>query len=227
MNLISRHEIGGVVLVGIYKIENKVNGKVYIGESMNIENRWSQHKKVLNENKHHSYKLQRDWNKYGEDNFIFEVLLNVECAKNNTIRKTLCLLKEEEYISKLNSVQCGYNIKSSSIKDACLKREIGVSETYINVQRYKLKHGHFIEVDGCLVEEIYSIKDMHDSLNMKYNDFKNMLIDLGYYITDGNKFKLKYKNYLSITIFKTTNKCIGSELYNELRNELYIKTHNF
>ena len=29
---------------GIYKIENKINGKLYIGQSINIEERWKNHK---------------------------------------------------------------------------------------------------------------------------------------------------------------------------------------
>ena len=30
-------------MTGIYKIENKINGKIYIGQSINIERRWSEH----------------------------------------------------------------------------------------------------------------------------------------------------------------------------------------
>ena len=79
---------------GLYKIENKVNGKVYIGESINIEQRWNIHLEDLIANKHHSYKLQKDWNEYGEDKFSFEVLIRVENYKSVMIIKTLCLIKE-------------------------------------------------------------------------------------------------------------------------------------
>jgi group I intron endonuclease len=58
-------------MVGIYKITNKINNKVYIGESQNIERRWEEHKKHLKEGKHHSYKLQQDYHLYGEDNFEY------------------------------------------------------------------------------------------------------------------------------------------------------------
>ena len=40
------------MMIGIYKIENKVNGKVYIGQSVNIESRWKGHKSNLRNNKH-------------------------------------------------------------------------------------------------------------------------------------------------------------------------------
>lgn len=32
-------------MIGIYKVTNKINNKVYIGQSINIENRFQQHKK--------------------------------------------------------------------------------------------------------------------------------------------------------------------------------------
>ena len=47
---------------GIYKITNVKNGKIYIGSSSNIERRVTEHKHDLIENKHHSYKMQKDFN---------------------------------------------------------------------------------------------------------------------------------------------------------------------
>lgn len=61
-------------MIGIYKITNIKNNKVYIGSTDNMERRILQHKNELNNNKHHSYKLQMDWNKYGENNFTFDLL---------------------------------------------------------------------------------------------------------------------------------------------------------
>ena len=37
-------------MIGIYKIENIINNKVYIGSSNNIERRWKEHKRLLNNN---------------------------------------------------------------------------------------------------------------------------------------------------------------------------------
>ena len=59
---------------GIYKIENLVNGKIYIGQSVHIRQRWSEHKKELRHNRHKNKYLQRAWNKYGEENFKHEIL---------------------------------------------------------------------------------------------------------------------------------------------------------
>ncbi len=60
---------------GIYKIENSVNQKVYIGSTNNFNYRKQTHFKLLKSNKHHSAKLQNAFNKYGEENFKFEILV--------------------------------------------------------------------------------------------------------------------------------------------------------
>ena len=66
------------VLSGIYRIINTVNNKCYIGSAKNFSRRWTTHKFSLAKNKHHSIVLQRAWNKYGADVFVFEILLYCE-----------------------------------------------------------------------------------------------------------------------------------------------------
>lgn len=46
----------------------------YVGQAYIFDNRWKNHRLALKYNKHHSRYLQSAWNKYGEDNFEFEVL---------------------------------------------------------------------------------------------------------------------------------------------------------
>lgn len=54
---------------GIYIIQNKINNHKYIGSSINIRHRFSQHKSTLRHNTHRNKHLQNAWNKYGEENF--------------------------------------------------------------------------------------------------------------------------------------------------------------
>lgn len=61
-------------MIGIYKIENLINHKVYIGQSIHIKQRWCEHKNSLKKNLHISRHLQNAWNKYGEQNFSFEII---------------------------------------------------------------------------------------------------------------------------------------------------------
>ena len=60
---------------GIYTITNNVTGKLYIGESLDIYRRWhDEHIPQLRKNRHYNKELQNDFNKYGEENFCFEIL---------------------------------------------------------------------------------------------------------------------------------------------------------
>ena len=69
---------------GIYQIKSGVNPtRIYIGSAINIDNRWKNHLKELRRNKHHSDKLQNHYNKYGEADLQFSVLLG--CSKEGLI----------------------------------------------------------------------------------------------------------------------------------------------
>lgn len=74
-------------MIGIYKIENKVNGKVYIGQSINIEERWRTHRNMLRRNGHYNKHFQNSWNKHGEENFDFSVIENVSDTKQLSPRE--------------------------------------------------------------------------------------------------------------------------------------------
>ncbi len=65
---------------GIYEILNTVNGKRYIGQSQNMKNRWTTHRRELRKGVHSNPKLQRAWNKCGEVAFKFLPILT--CAKS-------------------------------------------------------------------------------------------------------------------------------------------------
>lgn len=65
-------------VVGIYKIENRLSGKFYIGSSSNLYRRYSDHLRELERNTHSNPKLQASWNKYGRDNFEFSII--EECS---------------------------------------------------------------------------------------------------------------------------------------------------
>jgi group I intron endonuclease len=68
-------------ICGIYQIINIRNNKIYIGQSIDIRNRFIRHKYQLNKNVHKNKKLQRSWNKYGNRSFQFQIL--IECDREN------------------------------------------------------------------------------------------------------------------------------------------------
>jgi len=74
-------------MTGIYKIKNMINGRIYIGSAINFPRRVTQHVSSLNTNKHHSKYLQNSWNKYGEHNFIFGLIEQVEDSGELIVRE--------------------------------------------------------------------------------------------------------------------------------------------
>jgi group I intron endonuclease len=65
----------------VYAIENAVNGRRYIGSTTNYKSRWHTHRSTLRRGKHHSFILQKAWDKYGEEAFVFKLLLVCDKAQ--------------------------------------------------------------------------------------------------------------------------------------------------
>lgn len=100
---------------GVYKITNVLNGKVYIGSSVNLEKRLNHHKGCLKNNKHKNAHLQRAYNKDGEASFIYEVIEYCDSEFN---------FEREQYwmdLTKCTNRKFGYNINpfATGILDAC------------------------------------------------------------------------------------------------------------
>lgn len=93
---------------GIYSIENKINGKTYIGSSVNLKRRLNCHLVLLSTNRHPNQKLQRAWNKYGSKNFVVDVLEYLQPTKE------ILLAREQHWIELLGVVATGYNISPTA-----------------------------------------------------------------------------------------------------------------
>lgn len=76
----------------VYIIRNLVTSRVYVGSSTNPRQRWTAHKSQLNRGSHHSIYLQRAWEKYGPDAFVFEIIESRIAADR--------LLEREDYFHK-------------------------------------------------------------------------------------------------------------------------------
>ena len=85
--------------IGIYKIENKINHKIYVGQSQHIEKRWQEHCRNSADSV-----IGRAIQKYGKDNFSFQIL--EECTVEELDDK------EQYYIQLYDSiVPKGYNVE--------------------------------------------------------------------------------------------------------------------
>lgn len=102
-------------LCGVYKITNIIDSKVYIGQSINIYARWKDHIHSLNRGDSRCTLLQRAWNKYGEENFSFEI---IELCSEDMLD---CI--ETKYIELYNSQDSGYNIEPGGNNNKHLSEE--------------------------------------------------------------------------------------------------------
>ena len=62
------------MIMYIYQIRNVINNKKYYGKTKDINKRKKRHFRDLDHNSHHCIYLQRAYNEYGKDNFVFEIL---------------------------------------------------------------------------------------------------------------------------------------------------------
>lgn len=102
---------------GIYIILNTINNKAYIGASIDTYNRLCYHKVDLRNNNHDNIHLQFAYNKYGENNFEFDILENCD--------KEFIFSQENYWCNLLNTHNrnFGYNIDPT-----CPYRKIAVSD---------------------------------------------------------------------------------------------------
>lgn len=62
-------------ITGVYTIKCTANGVLYVGRSINIKSRWSDHRKKLRSGEHYNQHMQNAFNKYGESEFAYSVAL--------------------------------------------------------------------------------------------------------------------------------------------------------
>ena len=112
--------------IGIYKIQNKLNNKIYIGQSIDIARRWKQHIAASKDIKHPLYfdELYKDFRKYGIDNFDFSIV--EETTKNRLNDRELYWMKY------YNSLQHGYNINAAAGQKICLEDTIADKQYFFS-----------------------------------------------------------------------------------------------
>jgi group I intron endonuclease len=103
-------------MLGIYQIKNNINNKIYIGSSKDITKRWNNHITNLNNNTHHSYKLQNDWIKYNIKDFSFSILEIIYDDKKLLVREQFYI--DQYDIEKLYNVMSYTKYNNISVPDS-------------------------------------------------------------------------------------------------------------
>lgn len=164
-------------MIGIYKITNLINGKIYVGQSNNIERRFAQHKSPYEQERFSDKPLYKAFKKYGIENFTFEII--EECIIDELD------IKEIYWIKELNSLvhQNGYNITAGgngNVGESHPKHKL-TTEDIIDIRtRYNNR-------ERCKeVEELYKDKIGHSGFSKiwKGETWKNIMPKV---YTDENK----------------------------------------
>lgn len=126
--------------VGIYKITNTINGKVYIGQSRYISERWKAHRtRSRSQNKEYDTHLYCAMRKYGLENFIFEVI--EECSIEELSEKELKWI----LFYHSNEPEYGYNKTTDTSTSAAFQK--------LNVQKVR-------EIKDALMNSRVLLKDL-------------------------------------------------------------------
>ena len=186
---------------GVYKIQNRVNGKCYIGRSKDIEFRWSNHLDQLRKGNHGNLGLQVDWDKYGEENFIFETIEEV-------VEESL-IDREQFWLDKLSG-QDLYNIlEEADGSDFSDKVKLGLCNRPSHYRKHNQIHSAFKNV--LTGEIILPMKDLAKTCkehNLNYRDMHSLekrriyCSRDGWRVLDPSEFEL----YLMSLAYETTLK---------------------
>lgn len=105
-------------MIGIYKITNNINNKIYIGQSVDIERRWKQHIAASRDSNHSSYynQLYKDMRHYGLDNFSFSIVITIPTRDKKKLDEL-----ELYYMHKYDTLRNGYNINAAAGQKICLE----------------------------------------------------------------------------------------------------------
>lgn len=168
-------------MTGIYKIENKVNNKVYIGCSNNIERRWNDHKirAFSISDKEYNKTLYRAFRKYGLDNFCFSVVC--ECSYEDI------KAKEIELINFYDSYRNGYN------------ETLGGDISGYELQGEKHPNSKLTEAEVKEIRRRYSNRERRMEV---YQDYKDKISESGF----GKIWKGETWKQVAMEVYSTENK---------------------
>jgi group I intron endonuclease len=96
-------------IIGVYAITNVINGRQYVGGSINVLQRWSVHVTYLKKGTHYSKMLQADWDELGREAFQLDMLEETSAEE--------LLAREQHYIDVLCPVYNVSRVSGNAFRD--------------------------------------------------------------------------------------------------------------
>lgn len=104
-------------MCGIYKYENLINHMIYIGQAIDLKERYKKHCYNIKDNNHQE-DLYKAFREFGFNNFSYEILEQFEKFDQNKLNELECF-----YIKKYNSLKPnGYNMVPGGTNGAGLAK---------------------------------------------------------------------------------------------------------
>lgn len=154
----------------IYKIENLVNGKKYIGKTVfSVEKRWREHINSLYQKHSFNYPIYRAIRKYGIRNFKIETLEEVDNSLLNN--------REKYWISYFDTFKHGYNATQGGEgvqkynHEEIVKYYLEVKDIPKVCKKFGCNRGTVFSILG---EHNISARPDHEELAKKYLEIKNL-----------------------------------------------------
>jgi len=148
----------------IYKIENKKNGKAYIGSTTNYEGRINSHIKSLDEGKHHNYKLQSDWKLYSKESFTFNKIYEADEEYQLPFMEKAFINQHKlsNYVYNISDPVADEDIKSRKKKTKKKNTRYRISQKQI-IEYMNKNHQHkLIELEKYLKSNFYYRREKVD-----------------------------------------------------------------
>lgn len=202
---------------GIYMIRNKINDKIYIGQAINVENRLNNHRLELRNDRHVNYFLQKDFNEYKEESFIFEKIHECDEEFLNPM--------EKYFIEKYNTTHNGYNIMNGNsninrkVKEK-MKREAILAERKKKEEeeRNKIKE----EIDGLTSIDIY----IDEATCIDFKLCVELQCVINKYIADNVDSDINIHKLTTNTLngLEYLESCLHENISRDVEEKIYIKT---
>lgn len=165
-------------MIGIYKITNKLNGMIYIGESVRIERRFMEH----NMKSHNSQLIDQAINKYGINNFTYEII--EECPIEQLIEREHYWIKYYDCISpkgynkaqNSSLISTVYHIPKETvdnIRNDLINTELSISKI---AEKYSVGISTVSRINNG---KIYILNNLDYPLHQTQPKNKNYCIDCG------------------------------------------------